>query len=53
VGRGKKHTKTNLLLIYFVSSQKGTSLDEGSFVVEWWLQEEWRLHLLEGVHILL
>jgi hypothetical protein len=52
VGRGTKHTKTDLLFIFCVFSN-GTSLDEGSFVVEHWLQEEQQLHLLEGVHRLL
>jgi hypothetical protein len=36
-----------------VSIQKGFPLDEGSIVVERWLQEERWLHLLEGVHKLL
>ena len=36
-----------------MSTQKGSSLDEGSIVVERWLWEEQRLHLLEGVHKLL
>ena len=52
VGKRKKHTKTTCSL-FFVSIQKGSPLDEGSIVVERWLQEERWLHLLEGVHKLL
>ena len=40
------HTKTDLLFTCCVFSN-GTSLDEGSFMAEHWLQEERRLHLLE------
>ena len=43
----KKHTKTNLLLIFCVSSKRELS-QWGPFVVERWLQEEQWQHLLEG-----
>ena len=36
VGTGKNHTKTNLLYIVCFLP-KGTSLDEGPFMVEHWL----------------
>ncbi len=38
VGKGKNHTKTNLLYIVCFLP-KGTSLDEGPFTVECWLVE--------------
>ena len=36
----KKRPKTNLVSLVFVSSQKGTSLDEGPFMVEHWMWEK-------------
>ena len=45
----KENTRAYLHL-FFVFSQKGTSLDEGPFMAECWLGEEQQLHLLEGVH---
>jgi hypothetical protein len=52
-GERKKAHKDEPALYFFESPQKGTSLDEGSFVVERWLWEERRMHLLEGVLIFL
>ena len=51
-GKGEKHTTTNWPFNFCVPS-KSTSLDEGLFMVECWLWEEQRPHLLEGVHAVL
>ena len=39
-GKGKKAHKDEPALYFFVSPQKVTSIDEGSFVVERWLWED-------------
>ena len=49
----EKSTQSQTCSLFFVFPQKGTSLDEGSFMVDHWLWEEQQLHLLERVHILL
>jgi len=43
-----KSTQRLYLLFIILSTLKGSSHNEGSIVVEHWLREEQRLHLLEG-----